>query len=47
MMNIHVEEDKVKEIAEHYGGSASYEEFPNDPDGFVSEFRIVLPLDDD
>ena len=38
---------QVKEIAEHYGGSASYEEFPNDPDGFVSEFRIVLPLDDD
>ena len=38
---------QVKEIAEHFGGSASYEEFPNDPDGFVCEFRIVLPLDDD
>lgn len=38
---------QVKEIAEHFGGSASYEEFPNDPDGFVSEFRIVLPLVDD
>ena len=38
---------QVKEIAEHFGGSASYEEFPNDPDGFVCEFKIVLPLDDD
>ena len=38
---------QVKEIAEHFGGSASYEEFPNDPNGFVSEFRIVLPLDND
>ena len=38
---------QVKEIAEHFGGSASYEEFPNDPDGFVCEFRVVLPLDDD
>jgi len=38
---------QVKEIAEHFGGSASYKEFPNDPDGFVSEFRIVLPLVDD
>ena len=38
---------QVKEIAEHFGGSASYEEFPNDPDGFMSEFRIVLPLDED
>lgn len=38
---------QVKDIAEHFGGSASYKEFPNDPDGFVSEFRIVLPLVDD
>ena len=38
---------QVKEIAEHFGGSASYKEFPYDPDGFVSEFRIVLPLVDD
>ena len=38
---------QVKEIAEHFGGTASYEEFPNDPEGFVSEFRIVLPLDED
>ena len=38
---------QVKEIAEHFGGSASYEEYPEDPEGFVSEFRIVLPLDED
>lgn len=38
---------QVKDIAEHFGGSASYEEYPEDPEGFVSEFKIVLPLDED
>lgn len=38
---------QVKEIAEHFGGTASYEEYPEDPEGFVNEFRIVLPLDED
>lgn len=35
---------QVKEIAEHFGGSVSYKEYPEDLDGFVCEFTIVLPL---
>lgn len=35
---------QVKEIAEHFGGSVSYNEYPDDLEGFVCEFRIVLPL---
>lgn len=35
---------QVKEIAEHYGGSVTYNEYPDDMEGFVCEFRIVLPL---
>ena len=38
---------QVKEIAEHFGGSVSYKEYPEDPDGFVCEFRIVLPLNEE
>lgn len=38
---------QVKEIAEHYGGTASYQEFPDDPEGFVCEFSIVLPYNED
>lgn len=35
---------QVKDIAEHFGGTASYQEYPDDPEGFVCEFQIVLPL---
>ncbi len=38
---------QVKEIAEHFGGSASYQEFPEDQEGFACEFSIVLPLNED
>ncbi len=38
---------QVKEIAEHFGGSVSYKEYPEDPDGFVCEFKIVLPLNEE
>lgn len=35
---------QVKEIAEHFGGDAQYIEYPDDEEGFVCEFRIILPL---
>lgn len=38
---------QVKEIAEHFGGSVSYQEYPEDPEGFGCEFNIVLPLNED
>ena len=38
---------QVKEIAEYFGGSVSYQEYPDDPDGFACEFKIVLPLNDE
>ena len=38
---------QVKEIAEHFGGSVSYKEYPEDPDGFLCEFTIVLPLNEE
>lgn len=34
----------IKEIAEHFGGSASYQEYPDNTDGFSCEFSIRLPL---
>lgn len=36
--------NQVKEIAEHYDGSVSYKEYPDDAEGFCSEFKIVLPI---
>lgn len=38
---------QIKEIAEHFGGSVSYQEYPEDPEGFACEFSIVLPLNED
>lgn len=35
---------QIKEIANHFGGSVTYAEYPDEADGFVSEFTIVLPL---
>ncbi len=35
---------QAKEIAEHFGGDLLYNEYLDDPEGFVCEFRIVLPL---
>lgn len=35
---------QVKSIAEHFGGSVAYNELTDDPDGFVCEFSICLPL---
>ena len=35
---------QVKEIAEHYGGTADYQEYPDDPYGFVCKFSISLPI---
>lgn len=34
---------QAKEICEHFGGTISYEEYPEDEQGFVCEFDIVLP----
>lgn len=35
---------QVKTIAEHFGGSVTYNELADTPDGFVCEFTICLPL---
>ena len=36
--------NQVREIAEHFGGTADYNECTEDPSGFASEFNIVLPI---
>ncbi len=36
--------NQVKQIVEHFGGTVSYHEMGDDPDGFVCVFEIVLPL---
>lgn len=38
---------QVKDIAEHFGGTVTYNEYGDDPEGFVCEFSIVLPLIED
>lgn len=38
---------QVREIAEHYNGTANYNEYTDDPLGFASEFNIVLPITED
>ena len=35
---------QVKKIAEHFDGGVTYNEYPDAIDGFVCEFKIVLPL---
>ena len=35
---------QARDIAEYYGGDLLYNEYLDDPEGFVCEFRIVLPL---
>jgi signal transduction histidine kinase len=38
---------KAKELAERYNGTLTYQEHPNDENGFVCEFTLSLPLDFD
>ena len=38
---------QAKTIAEHYNGKLTYQEHPDDENGFVCEFTLSLPLDFD
>lgn len=35
---------QAKDLAEHYNGTLTYQEHPNDENGFVCEFTLSLPL---
>ncbi|MBR3454402.1 MAG: N-6 DNA methylase [Bacteroidaceae bacterium] len=39
--------NQVKLIVEHFGGTVTYNELNDDPNGFVCDFEIVLPLNND
>ena len=37
----------MKKIIEHFDGTVVYQEMIDDPNGFVCDFEIVLPLNND
>ena len=39
--------NQVKKIVEHFDGTVVYQEMIDDPNGFVCDFEIVLPLNND
>ena len=39
--------NQVKKIIEHFDGTVVYQEMIDDPNGFVCDFEIVLPLNND
>ena len=39
--------NQVKHIIEHFGGSVTYQEMEDDADGFVCDFEIILPINNE